>query len=186
MKVFCLSRRYREPFVVFWDERLPQESIRARNRIDLPESQFFDQPVLPGFKEPFNPSLGLGAVRGREINAQLPHGPLELRAEIFILMPEPFRQAICAEFIEIYRDRLPAFFAIPFPKSKHRQNPLVVGELGTQDAAGCVVDRGQETRLPDAAAVFKPVMIRSVELDEFADMGAPLAPYPMDGILRPS
>ena len=149
------------------------------------QTKFFDKPILMGFKTAFDSSLGLRAVGGDDLNTQFFHGTAEL-GEGFLVSKLLFNgwgaiDFVDAIFVDIERYGTALFKEIFFCGPKQMKGVLHRDEFAVKNAAGGVVDEYQQDTT--GATVFKPVMVRAVQLHQHPHTGSALPPSAVLGFV---
>ena len=161
------------------NEDIREKLIRLRDRTDLRQPQFLDQPILQGAKKSLDASLCLRAVCGDELDAELSGRTLELRQELVVLRSNRRVHLVGAEFIEIYRSGYSTLLHVRFPEGKDRYDAFVRCKLCLGDTSGRIINRGEQALFIRCSASFKPVMVRPIELLHLAEGGTALPPCTM-------
>lgn len=151
-------RFHAEPFAVIGEELLGEESVRLGSVGDPSHPELRDEPVLERAEEPFHPSLRLGRPRVDDVDPELPHGSLELRREVRILRDLPaVRMPVRGESIDVYAERFPVRSDVRLPEGEDGDDPLVIDERRSGDAARRVINRREEAGL--GGAILEPAVV---------------------------
>ena len=177
-----IRRAMREAGIVA-REKSGQHALGVGERADLVEAEYRDQAILESPKEAFDASLGLGRMGADPANAEFRQRPANLSGVALAteLLRERERRAgrDAEDAVAIGVDGAGEAIAAK-ELAQEEEVPvriLLEPEDGPEHAPGSVVDRGQEDEA--RAAVFKPRVVATVQLDEQPSLGHPLAPAAM-------
>jgi hypothetical protein len=173
-----------EAGIVAGDEAT-EERVGLGWGVDAGHAELGDEAILQGAEEALDASLGLGTAGGDPADAQLVKDAADLRgrglaAELFFDRPGLARGA--------FEDPVPIGVAgqrEAWAEGNLAEDLEIGGggldriEVGAEDFAGGVIDRGVQDEL--RAAVFQPGVMAAIELDEHAFLSHALAAGAMAG-----
>ena len=136
------------------------------------QAHFFDQAVLQGLIDTFDPSFGLRRIGTQEVNAQLLHSSPELGLGI-ALFTAGLIDSKDAVFVAVEGHGFAAALEIGVDQADVIVKALLVYKQQSQQFSGGIVDQHQQCA--GGPTLFKPGMRRSIDLDQFSEAGAPLA-----------
>jgi len=179
MQISGLRRRNGEALIV--DRQIArQELIRRVQRGDAREPHLLDHPILKGLKEPLHPPLGLGGVGREQLDSQLAQRPPTLTRGLdpgqLLVHGEWGRRVIGRMFVRVDGQRNPIPSHVAREAVQRGDRPFLRVEPGKHSAARIVDVRHQHATRP---APLEPVMVRAIELHQFAHLRLPLPPRPV-------
>ena len=171
-----------EAFVVIGQVRLSEKAIRRVAFFDASESQLFHQPVLLCIERALDPAFGLWRVGMDNLDPDLLHRSLELRHHLGVVDSALVVDLVGTESVHVYGHRKAVCIKVCTPEAEDCVYSFVVLEDLVRNGTRRVVDGVEEAVF---SAVLEPVVVATVELDEFAVQRTALAPGTVDGVGTP-
>jgi len=160
-----------------------EESVSFLHGVNALQPQFFDESILEGLVDLFNSPFGLGAVGEYELDAKLIHRSPELcfSVAVFYSCGKSFGRVHPEDSmaIKVERERFPVRFQIRSGCAKVGIGRFTYGKRKMQEFTGSIVNVNEERA--GGGPIFKPMVRRSVHLDEFTLRAPPVPKLVDDG-----
>ncbi|MDA0798988.1 MAG: hypothetical protein O2826_01855 [Chloroflexi bacterium] len=175
----CLRRRHTEALTETGQE-LPEDTVRAHQRVCACETQLCHQPVLEGPVGPLNPTLSLGTHGEYLGDSQLSEGTPQLSAPAegtgLLVRREPPGDKGCMP-VGVDSQRDPVLLNHAPQQAQITLRGLLFLEHGMGSRPGRIVDREEEAEA--RPTLLQPGVMAAVELEQHSFLWHPLAPGPV-------
>ena len=144
-----------------------QKSVRRLHGADACQPQLLHQPVLQRVMGPFDPALGLASVGAQNLDVELRQSAAELGHAVSaggILLRYPKDRML----VGIERNRLAMVPQIALQSLEIGKGALGWDKAQLHQSAGGVIHEHQKRA--GRRTILEPAMVRTVDLDQLADM----------------